>query len=385
MASTWRQPPDGILSQVPTYCAAIAAGFIGSLGVSFSPFVLSALSEQAHIDVRTASFLVSGEFAAFLVAALAVSNRRALTGPKLIAMAAAAYGIGSLGSAFSDNLVTLAIARVFCGVGGGIAMAGATRLMAQHRLYGRLFAVALSGSALLTVIALAIIPALLEHAGASSAYLALATIGCIAAPVILLFRVDDHPNRAAPPEGKVWLIGFAVLITAYFLSRLNDSTIWSYSEKLAERVGIGTDSMGLVLAGATLIAMTAPFLAMRPAILRHFGMVLIAMLMIKAIQSLMMLYAPSETLFIVAQFVAMFSFVFITQMFMTHFSALDSSGKLAAFCSTLGMTGDAVGPALSGEFFARQNLAGVANLSFGIGLLGAAVAFAAIRRKRGRA
>lgn len=376
-------PPEAaeVNVRIAVYAAAVAASFVGSLGTSLSPFVLSAITEQANVDVRTASFVVSGEFTAFLVASLFIAHLAHLRSARVLSFASMLYAIGSLWSAFSHDVAALLPARLLCGIGGGLVMAGAMRLIAQHRHYQRLFAVALSGSALLSVPVLFVFPILLEHSGARSAYLLLGLIGFLAAPVILALEAGDLTMSSEPVPAPQWLTGSTILILGYFLSRLNDSTIWSYSERLASRVGIGTDALGVLLAVATLIAMTAPFLALRATVIRYFARFLIAMLVLKAIQSLAMYFPSSTLIFIVAQFAAIFSFVFITQMFMTRFADLESSGRLAALGSTVGLTGDAVGPALSGETFARYGLSGVATLSFFIGIIGAVVAMIVLRRR----
>jgi len=365
------------------YASVIACTIVGQLGLVFAPFLLPLAMQQAHVGDLAASRILSAEFAAYLVTALAASSVRAFNSSRVAVMACAAYAGGSFASAISTEAGGFCVARLVCGMAGGAVMVAANRAIASHPAYERLLAAAIMGTLVFATLGLSIVGALLENFGPSSTYATLGVVGAVAACLSPFMLIGGREVRLAGLDFG-W-VAYA-LLAAFFFSRLSDAVLWPYTERFGERVGLGSGQVGVILALSVLVAVAAPVIALRVRSERGITALFSTAIAAKAGMPLAMTLFATASVFAAAQFVVSFSLILVGQLFMTRFSAIDPTGRLAGFGGTAGLAADAVGVAVAGQSFALDSFRGIA---VGSGLLGVAglliclVALSARRRRHG--
>jgi hypothetical protein len=170
-----------------------------------------------------------------------------------------------------------------------------------------------------------------------------------------------------------------ILLFAYFLSRLNDSVAWQFTERLGMMAGMDEMTVGAVLSVATCIALLGPITAIKLEQRVHAAYVLLGFLAFKAFQSLINYYLPHPIAFGFAQVSAMFAYVLLSQLFMTSFAMADASGRMAIFGGIMGMIADAVGPFTGGQAFVAGSYELVTQVAFWVGILGTIVGYIALK------
>jgi predicted MFS family arabinose efflux permease len=358
ISPTGKRPPQTL------FIAAAAANIVGQLNIILTSFLLPFSMQQLHISNLAASKLITAELFVYLVTALVASTVRRFS-PKPIAVAGCVlYAMGSFGAAFSNEPLTFIICRLFCGVGGALALISANRSMASHHEYAKLLSAAIIASVAFAVVALVAIPALFEWIGSVAAYVALGSVASIAS----LASLGLSKGSREIPVGIGLNFGAAawLLVIAFFLSRLSDGVILPHVESFGVRVGLGPTTVGIVLAAVTFPSVIAVVLAARIVTAKGLLMLILAALLVKLSGAILMQLSPNLVGFSIAQLATSVGYVLAAQLFLTRFSEIDANGRLSGFANTAGLAADTSGLAFGSQVFATASFAGVTWLTAAI-------------------
>jgi len=364
---------------LPLKVGVTGAMIVAGLGASFAPFMLAAAVKQTGINEAAAANLISSEFLAFLIMALIVM-RTPKHDPRVLGVTSClGYALGGLFAATAKSIEALYVARIVCGLAGGMMMAVTMRIIASHFTYVRLFAIAIVGNAIFSAILLFAVPATLQMSGPTAAYLTLSCVALVFAPAMVSLKIGHRVELLG--KAPILLPG-VILLFAYFLSRLNDSVAWQFTERLGMIAGMDEMTVGAVLSAATCIALLGPIAAIKLEKRVHAAYVLLGFLAFKAFQSLIICYVPHPIAFGVAQVIAMFAYVLLSQLFMTSFAMADASGRMAVIGGIMGMIADAAGPFTGGQAFVAGSYELVTQVAFWVGMLAAIVGYIALKMPR---
>lgn len=349
--------------KVSLFAAASAALIVGQFTTNLVPFLLLVSIRQAGLDETSASFLLSAEFAGFLLAALLVGAAK-WASPRIIAtLACLSYAVASLASGWADNMWLLMVTRTICGLAGGAAMASATRAMSSHEKYGPLIAVALVSGTMFGATALTVIPLFLESNGPKGVYGFLAVVALVCMPFCLGLstgaRVSVDISQAKAALTKVGV----ALLAAYACIRFSDSTLWPFAERFGAKAGLDEETTGLVLGVVTLLALTAPFVAMRAKLPRHQFIFFACAAGAKALSVILIVTSGHPIGYALGQAAAIYTLILVMQLAMSGFAYIDATGRLAVLGGIIAMVCDAAGPLVSGIVFKFQSFIGIASLS----------------------
>jgi MFS family permease len=359
------------------YAGVAAATVMGQFGIIFAPFLLPFAMAHLGVENLVASRLITCELLVYLVTALVTSSPSRFSARPVAVIGCALYAAGSFATAMAPGVELFLLARLFCGIGGGMALVAANRATASHHNYDRLLAVALVTVIVVAVGSLLLVPTIFEQSGASAAYIALGSLAAVAAAIS--FGVRRGNRIVGRPHGLRFGAAAWLLVGAYFLSRLSDAALWPYIETFGGRVGFGPSAVGVILAGTTLLSVAALVFALRIKVFGGIVALFLGTLLAKAAVPLIMLLSPDQPSYVVAQIILAATVVLAGQLFLTRLSLIDSGGRLAGFGSTAGIAADTGGLPVTAEVFAAGSFAGVAALSAGIGVLAlviCAIAFA---------
>lgn len=349
------------------YAGVAAATVMGQFGIIFAPFLLPFAMAHLGIENLVASRLIAGELLVYLVTALVTSSPARFNARPVAVTGCALYAVGSFATALAPGVELFLLARLLCGIGGGMALVAANRATASHHNYDRLLAVALVSVIVVAVVSLVLVPTVYEQFGAWAAYTALGTLAAAAAAIS--FGVRQGERVVGRSGGLRFGVAAWLLVGAYFLSRLSDAALWPYIETFGGRVGFGPSAVGVILAATTLISIVGPLLALRVKAFAGIIVLFLGTLAGKAAVPLIMLLIPNQPAYVVAQIILATTIVLTGQLFLTRLSSIDAGGRLVGFGSTAGIAADTGGLPVTAEVFAAGSFVGVAALSAGIGVL----------------
>jgi len=311
-----------------------------------------------------ASKLITAELFAYLVTALVASMVRRFPLKPVAVIGCVLYMVGSFGAALSTESSGFFVSRIFCGVGGALALISANRSMASHHEYEKLLSVSIIASVAFAVVALVAIPAIFEWIGSEAAYVALGSVAALAG--LASFGLSRGSREVPIGIGLNFGIAAWLLVVAFFLSRLSDGVFLPHVESFGFRVGLGPPSVGIVLAAVTLPSVVAVVLSTRIVTARGLSVLILAALTIKLSGVIIAQFVPNLFGFSIAQLATSVGYVLTSQLFMTRFSAIDANGRLSGFASTAGLAADTSGLAFGSQVFATASFAGVTWLTVAI-------------------
>jgi predicted MFS family arabinose efflux permease len=346
------------------FIAAAAANIVGQLNIILTSFLLPFSMKQLHISNLAASKLITAELFVYLVTALVASTVRRFSPKPVAVIGCVLYMVGSFGAALSVESSTFIISRLFCGVGGALALISANRSMASHHAYAKLLSVSIIASVAFAVVALVAIPAIFEWIGSVAAYVALGAVAALAG--LASFGLSQGYREVPIGIGLNFGVAAWLLVVAFFLSRLSDGVLLPHVESFGVRVGLGPTSVGIVLAAVTFPSVIAVVLATRIVTARGLLMLILAALLIKLSGAILMQLLPNLLGFSIAQLATSVGYVLAAQLFLTRFSEIDANGRLAGFANTAGLAADTSGLAFGSQVFATASFVGVTWLTVAI-------------------
>jgi MFS family permease len=355
--------------------AALAVSILGQLSLLFSAFLLPLAMQQAKVNDAVASEILSMEFGAYFLAALGSSFVRRFNPRKVALLASLLLSVGSFLAAMSGEPIVFSVARIICGVAGGLVMVSASRAIASHEDYEKIVAFVLIGTSIFGIGALVVVPAIFQAYGSSPTYAVFSILGLITAFLCPLLQVGTRTvSRTSLNFGNAAFI----LLSAYFFSRLSDAALWPYNERFGARVGFEAGAIGIIFAMSAIISVVGPFIALRAKTGAAIVMLFTGALLAKAFAPFLMTALPVPATFVGAQMIVTVMYVTVQQIFISRFAAIDATGRLAALAVTAGLAADATGLWVSGESFARGSFGGVAIASASLGVVAAILALVAL-------
>ena len=343
--------PQGRTGSKKLLVAVLLTLVMASSGVSLMPFVVGGLIDHRGLDLTATGLLGSAELAGMalmavgLAAVVARIRRRAWV---LAGVAAAAFGHGI--SSIDLGYGMLLAARATAGLGEGILLAVGMAAAAGARDPTRLFAQVFVMEAVLFAALIAAAPFVIGAFGAEGVFAALAILTLMIAPVAAW--IPDAPAVAEPavadsgpsPNRNLALLG----ILALAIMAIGQMTIWVLSERLGVLAGLSAESIGAVLAIASLTGIAgagaAAALGTRlgnvpPVAIGLSAFVIAAVAMIQINQS--PVYIGSSITFGLA-------FYFFLPYIMGAIAALDRAGRWTATAGGVQTVAAAIGPLLGG-------------------------------------
>jgi MFS family permease len=348
------------------FAGAAAANMVGQFNVILTAFLLPFAMQHLAISNLVASRYITAELFTFLVTAFIASSVHTFSPKPVAVVGCMLYAVGSFGAALSSEPYGFMAARLFCGVGGALAMIASNRSIASHHHYAKLLSVSIIAVIAFSVVALVGIPAIFETSGTVATY---ATLGSLATVAAVASLGLTRGTREAPVGiGLNFGKGAWLLVVAFFLSRLSDATLLPQVESFGVRAGLGPTTVGIVLAAATIPTVVTAVLVSRIVTPRGLLVVILGALAIKSFGPLVMFWLSSPFAFSVSQVATSIGYVVAVQVFLTRFSEIDADGRLPGFANTAGLAADTSGLLLGAQVFAASSFSGVTSLTVTIGM-----------------
>jgi MFS family permease len=138
-----------------------------------------------------------------------------------------------------------------------------------------------------------------------------------------------------------------------------DGMLWTFTERVAERLGLDVQTIGIVLGGALVCGVLGA--AFSAFVGERFGVVLPIAISLPLLGGsyLAVTLAPSPPVYIVAQLLVLFLFGFTIPYLLGFNGSLDPKGRVMVAASGAMLVGMAVGPVVSGAIIVKAGFTAV--------------------------
>jgi len=324
---------------------------IGYLAYMLSPILVGSLIEGLGINEDGAGLIATTELVALAATLLVLAPRMARMRLRTLAFTGA--GLAIAGSALATVVVgipLLAASRAIAGVGMGMCIAAANAVIAASESPQRMFAGVFSVGQLQAAVLMTLLPAFTARWAHVGGY------GFLAVWVALMMcmLVWLPRDRVAAVDGSVGEekaslgVFFLPSVVGMTLIGACDGMLWTFTERIAESLALDAQTIGLVLGGALVCGVLGA--AFSAWLGERFGVALPIAIALPILGTcyLAVTFAPTPTVYAVAQLSVLFSFGFVVPYLLGFNGSLDPKGRVMVAASGAMLVGMAVGPAVSG-------------------------------------
>ena len=340
--------------------AGVAAGYVAGYAGPYSFVVLvGPLMERFNLTEAGIGALFGLEMLALAIASVwfagkgTVLNIRRFSLFGLLAIVA-----GYLVALASMQLWQFALARFIIGLGEGLVLGAANSAGATASNSERVFGGAQLAISSATMLLVSAIPQLTLHWDYR------AGMGLVLAVVLLtgLFlgflpgrAVSEQPDNRAASINRLPHLSLGILILlAFLLFALADLSVWLFSERMADRVGLSPTTTGLLLGVGTGIGLAGPVIAIFVHV--RYGRILpfTAGLLLLAGSIFGITHAATAQIYIVSLLPLNLTVLFLYPYFLGALAEIDTSGAWTVLSAPVVSFGLAVGPVIAGVLAAEK-------------------------------
>ena len=358
MASIPAREDEFSVSQWAAILFVVCCGFSSQMVM---PLWVGAIIDDLGLREDAAGRIGSLEFLAVAIVSVIVAFniRKFPTRPTVIS-GVVLLVLGNLLSALATGEGGLLIARLLCGLGKGLVVAIVFGLVAGSARPTRAFATLNIVYAIFSTVFYLTVPYAIEWKGATGAFLVMGLVAIAGAAFMPLFptapllrsQVGALKLREVPAFGLLAFAGLIIVWTGH-------NVIWTFIERLGVNVGLDGPSIGQVLSVAAFLTIGGPLLARILDVRLGIGVPLIAATTLKTIAVLLLGFAASQAVYVVAVPAFLLLSLFITPYIMGTLSLAAPDGRLAAASSAAMTAGSSLGALVGGIAITNFGYAGL--------------------------
>lgn len=317
--------------------------------MNFFPLLVSAMVASFGFTEQQSGFIASADMAGYTAGAVAAFfiiakvNWRGLARNSLLLML-----LANLVCSQVDEFMALLMLRFVSGVGGGMVTAVMLSVIAQMRspdaIYGLWFVV----MSLITIVGMALFPALLDKAGLGAAFSALAGLLVVCLPFLNVLpsgAPDAKSDTTTPSENRAAVLA---ILASIFVLTTGIGSSWAFLGQIGTAAGLSVEqvsySIAASAAGGVIGGLSAGWLGLKqgrivPVSLSCAGLVLTMFLL--------MLDNPSYLLYALCCLVFYGLWSFVLPYLLGALAELERSGRALSLGSTAQGAGFMAGPFLA--------------------------------------
>ncbi|NQY88401.1 MAG: MFS transporter [Colwellia sp.] len=335
----------------------VVLGVLSVVVLFVAPVLIGAMVSVLDFSEAQAGYVISAELAGMSLGTIIALYYCSRSNWRItILVALSLMIIGNLTSFYVQNFSYLIVCRFFVGIAAGVSMSFCIAIIGLTRNPDRIFAFWVTGQLLFGSVGLYILPNLFAVLGFNFVYLIVAIL--IFVLLFLLRFLPQHGKASEVSKNEFFNDNLAqpkfVSLFAYFglvaifVFYVGQYGIWTYLERMAVDAQIIGETIGKMLALATVTgvfgALSAAFLSAK------YGRVLPILSggTLSMIAMLILLSPINQSDFLVAICLFSFTFNFILPYLMACVANVDTSGKLIMITNISTGAGLAGGPALAG-------------------------------------
>jgi predicted MFS family arabinose efflux permease len=308
----------------------VGLGLSGGLNLNVVPLMTGAFVDELGLDASQVGTVLTVQVTVAALVAITLSTRMHLVASRAVGVVASfAVVVAALGYATVTSLTALFVVSAAMGGAFGVLSVCSAATIATAERVDRTSAVVAVGISVLVALLTLLLAYAVGTGGRRSLFVADAI--CVAASIALIYAL---PKRRAPRSADMQLpmLGTMVapiVLVSVFLN-IGSNGVWTFGERIGVALGLSPESVGQVLAGATVLAMLGGLAAAavaRPRRERFWAMVGVVTF---GLTSAAIAFAPGSVFYIVATAAQAFFFVFGIPFLTAVAIDIDASGGLAA-------------------------------------------------------
>ncbi len=345
------RPFAGFKLAISAYAAIWGTGFLSYCAM---PYLIGSVADGMGLGVDQAGLIGSAELLIVALTAFAISAKVRVLPRRKVALLGGVIAIaGHSLSLLTNSIEALIICRALAGVGAGMTLAiGNACLAASHdpsKAYGQVMM-------LLATVTAGIVVSLGYSTKIWSYYGVFGTQAIVVALMLIPMSFLPEGDETQPEDdvnrGRVPMLPATLIVVGILLWHFCDNSIWGFSERIGNKIGMEPAAIGWLLGGGLFIGVIGGFIA--SSIGTRYGRIwpvcvgiAVAVTCISVITSTASI--PTYTASILTYIV---SFMFITSYIYGLAGELDHHGRVMAAASGAGNLGVALAPFLSGKLIA---------------------------------
>ena len=340
--------------------AGVAAGYVAGYAGPYSFVVLvGPLMERFNLTEAGIGALFGLEMLALAIASVWFAGKGTILNIRRFSLfGLLAIVAGYLVALASTQLWQFALARFIIGLGEGLVLGAANSAGATASNSERVFGGAQLAISSATMLLVSAIPQLTLHWDYH------AGMGLVLAVVLLtgIFlgflperAVSEQPDNPASSIDSLPHLSLGILILlAFLLFSLADLSVWLFSERMGDRVGLSPTTIGLLLGVGTGIGLAGPVIAIFVHV--RYGRILpfTAGLLLLAGSMFGITHAANAQIYIVSLLPLNLTVLFLYPYFLGALSEIDTSGTWTILSAPVVSFGLAVGPIITGVLAAEK-------------------------------
>jgi len=284
------------------------------------------------------------------VALLFSSRVSSLTLRKVALYGALVAVSGHTLSLFCQEFYQLLIARVITGAGAGFTLLAGQTLIASHPDSSKLSAKMMVLTGLFVMLLLNILGYAIDRWGVVGAYATEALWVLAMMPLMLLLPSKPLVTEGGEVQDSIWgKSGLVVLCVLLFT--VVDTSAWSFSERVASSLGMGSEKIGSVLGFNALAGLVGAFIAACLGISLGRTKPIFFGISLYAICGYLLYNTSALPVFMTAQIAIGMAYMFTIPYIYGMAGDIDATGRTMAMASGAALIGAAAGPYLSAEIF----------------------------------
>lgn len=337
----------------------------GALTLNLTPLLIGSYIEHLNLSKTQAGLLATTEIISMGLTSTFIAHQlqRLSLRATLIVALLLAFVSNALSSQV-DSLFLILPLRALAGMGNGLTMAVVLYLVAQSANQVRLLGFTLTGSLLTGSFFLALLPTLTLKWQLTGFFLGQASFPLLLALLMLssmghlfiqeTFQGTSNKSSDSNQLSKLNKLAY-LFITAVLLIHIAQGGYFSFLEVIGSDLGIGKTTIGFTLSASFLLALLGS-LAASTFGERHGTLPpLLLGLIVQSTAVYNVVFASSETIYILAVTAQSFSYFFFTPYLLATASMIDESGRLSALGMGIILMGIGTAPLLFGFLIQQFN------------------------------
>jgi predicted MFS family arabinose efflux permease len=314
------------------------------------PYLIGSVVDGLGLGIEQAGLIASAELLVVALSAFAISARVRVMPRRKVALLGGVIAIaGHSLSLLTNSIETLVISRALAGVGAGMALAiGNACLAAAHdpsKAYGQVMML-LSTVTAAIVVWMGYATEIWSYNGIYGTHAIVVALMLI--PMSFLPEGDETLPEDDVNRSKAPLQPAALIVAGIVLWHFCDNSIWGFSERIGNKIGMASDTIGWLLGGGLLVGSIGGFIA--SSIGTRYGLIWpICVGVASAVACISVITStgaiPTYTVSILIYIVC---FTFISSYIYGLAGELDHHGRVMAAASGAGNLGVALAPFISG-------------------------------------
>lgn len=326
--------------------------WMGVTGLGFTtiqPYLVGGIEDQLGFDRAMLGWISSVNVIGIAAGGLAITfliGRFPLI--RMIQLGLVGLFLFDIWSIYITTPSSMLIIRSLSGFFGGLVYAGAMAAFSSMKDNIRAFGIYVMVYSFWTIIALAVLPYLMETYGLIAGFSTLTFLSILSIAGSLILKLNPVEAKGFISLKTLLSEKLVVLcLLSYFMMQLAGGVVWAYLERIAKEASISTDFTALSFSMSGVMALLSGLLVLKLGTKWGMKRPLIWGTIVMALSAMLLFASDFKWFYLLGLGVFCGAWAFLIPFYQKIQAQFDASGKVVSLGTIVNMGGRAVGPALA--------------------------------------